>query len=337
VTATSIATSTAVLCGGVGAARFLRGLLEVVPADRVTAVVNTADDTVLHGLSISPDLDTITYTLAGATDAERGWGLAGETWRAMAALGRYDGIRPPGSSAAPTWFNLGDTDLATHFYRTARLDEGATLTEVSGEIARAWGLGLTVLPITDDRFRTMVTLAERTDTDAAGSEVSFQEYFVRHRHGVAVRSIRFDHDGAAPTSQALEAIESSEVVVIAPSNPIVSIGPIRALPGIDERLAARRESVVAVSPIVGGAALKGPADRMLAELGVESSVVGVARLYAPIAATLVIDTVDAEHAPAVEAAGMRCVVTPTVMAEPGVGASLAAACLAVAGTSHRGE
>ncbi|MCB0968823.1 MAG: YvcK family protein, partial [Ilumatobacter sp.] len=142
-----------VLCGGVGAARFLRGLLEVVDPTDATAIVNTADDTVLHGLSISPDLDTITYTLAGATDDERGWGLAGETWHAMAALGRYADARPSGSNAAPTWFNLGDTDLATHFYRTARLAEGASLTEVTAEIARAWGLALRMLPVTDDRFR----------------------------------------------------------------------------------------------------------------------------------------------------------------------------------------
>jgi LPPG:FO 2-phospho-L-lactate transferase len=329
-------TMTTVLCGGVGAARFLRGLLEIMPGAVVTAVVNTADDTVLHGLSISPDLDTITYTLAGAIDAERGWGLGGETWRAMEALGRYLAVRPAGSTAAPTWFNLGDADLATHLYRTARLDEGATLTEVSGEIARAWGLDLKVLPISDDRLRTMVTLAPSTrpdGADRAGVEVTFQDYFVRLRHGVPVRSVRFDHDGAAPTPQALEALAASEVVVIAPSNPIVSIGPIRALPGVDERLTARRESVVAVSPIVGGAALKGPADRMLVELGLEPSVVGVARLYSPVAATLVVDTADAEHAEAVEAVGMRCVVTPTVMAEPGVGASLAAACLAAGRSS----
>jgi LPPG:FO 2-phospho-L-lactate transferase len=330
---TSTPSSTAVLCGGVGAARFLRGLLDVVPGARVTAVVNTADDTVLHGLSISPDLDTITYTLAGATDAERGWGLGGETWRTMEALGRYAAVRPNGSAAAPTWFNLGDADLATHLYRTARLDEGATLTEVTDEIARAWGLDLTLLPITDDRFRTMVTLAPSTPAEGTGGEVTFQDYFVRLRHDVAIRSVRFDHEGATPTRQVLEVLESSEVVVIAPSNPIVSIAPIRALPGVDARLTARRESVVAVSPIVGGAALKGPADRMLVELGLEPSVVGVARLYSPVAATLVVDTADADQAAAVEAAGMRCVVTPTIMAEPGVGASLAASCLAAARSS----
>jgi len=314
-----------VLAGGVGAARFLRGLMDVVSHDRITAVVNTGDDTELHGLSISPDLDTITYTLAGAIDSERGWGLAGETWRAMEALERFLAVRPPGSSAAPTWFNLGDQDLATHFYRTARRREGASLTEVTSEIARAWGLELSIVPMTDDRFRTKVTLAD------GGEEVDFQDYFVRLRHGVPVSAIRFDHDDARPTDAALAAITDARVVVVAPSNPLVSIGPIRALPGVDAQLAVRRDSVVAVSPIVGGAALKGPADRMLVELGMEPSVVGVARLYAPIAATLVVDPVDAGLASAVEATGMRCVVTPSVMSTPDRAAALARACLDAAG------
>jgi LPPG:FO 2-phospho-L-lactate transferase len=309
-----------VLAGGVGAARFLRGLMDVIDHDDITAVVNTGDDTELHGLSISPDLDTITYTLAQAIDPERGWGLSGETWRAMDALGRYAAVRPAGSAAAPTWFNLGDQDLATHFYRTARRQEGASLTEVTAEIVRAWGLGLRLLPMTDDRFRTMVTLAD------TGDEIGFQDYFVRLRHGVAVRSIRFDHEGATPTPAVLDALRG-DVVVIAPSNPLVSIGPIRALPGVDDHLAARRDTVVAVSPIVGGAALKGPADRMLSELGSEPSVVGIARLYAPVAATLVIDPADAHLADAVEAAGLRCLVTPSVMSSPSVAAELARACL----------
>ena len=309
-----------VLAGGVGAARFLRGLMAVVDHAAITAVVNTGDDTELHGLSISPDLDTITYTLAGAIDPERGWGLAGESWRAMAALGRYTGVRPDGSAAAATWFNLGDQDLATHLYRTARRQEGATITEVTAEIARAWQLSVRLLPMTDARFRTMVTLAE------TGEEIGFQDYFVRLRHGVPVRSIRFDAADASPTAAVLDALRADRVVV-APSNPLVSIGPIRALPGVDARLAARRDSVVAVSPIVGGAAIKGPADRMLRELGMEPTVVGVARLYAPIAATLVVDPADADLADAVATAGMRCVVTPSVMSSPERAAALAQACL----------
>ena len=315
--------SVAVLSGGVGAARFLRGLILTVPAGDVTAVVNTGDDTVLHGLSISPDLDTIVYTIADAIDPERGWGLAGETWRAMEALGRYTSVRPAGSGAAPTWFNLGDQDLATHFYRTARLAEGADLTTVTSEITRAWNLDLTLLPMTDDRFRTMITLA------GSGEEISFQDYFVRLRHGVPVSGVRFDH-AARPTAPVIEALSTSSIVVIAPSNPLVSIGPIRALPGVDDLLSGRRSSVVAVSPIVGGAALKGPADRMLVELGLEPSVVGVARLYAPVAGALVVDPVDAHLAEAVEAEGVRCVVEPSIMSTPERATALAAVCLAAA-------
>jgi LPPG:FO 2-phospho-L-lactate transferase len=311
----------AVLCGGVGAARFLRGLLGVVPPGDVTAIVNTGDDTELHGLAISPDLDTIIYTLAGAIDSERGWGLADETWRAMEALGRYAAVRPAGSHAAPTWFNLGDQDLATHFYRTARRAEGATLTEVTGEIARAWGLGLTILPMTDDRFRTRVTLAD-------GDTVSFQDYFVRLRHSVPVAEVVFDQAGAELTESGRAALTDADVVVIAPSNPLVSIGPIRALPGVDELLAAKRERVVAVSPIVGGAALKGPADRMLTELGMQPSVVGVARLYAPIAAALVIDPADESLADPVAAEGIRAVVAPSIMSTPERAQALARATLA---------
>lgn len=318
----------AVISGGVGAARFLRGLIDaaergLVPVrpEEITAVVNTGDDLVMHGLSISPDLDTIVYTLAGAIDPERGWGLVDETWRAIGALGRYEPVRPVGSAAGARWFNLGDQDLATHFYRTARLDEGATLTEVTDEIRRAWQVPVRVLPMSDEPVRTVVTV----DDEGRGSEeVSFQDYFVRLRHDVSVGAIRFD--GAASMSDiAREAIADASAVVIAPSNPLVSIGPIRSLPDVDAQLAARRERVVAVSPIVGGAALKGPAARMLEELGHEASVVGVARLYAPIASVLVIDPADAALADAVEAAGMRCHIEPSVMSTPELARSLAAA------------
>jgi LPPG:FO 2-phospho-L-lactate transferase len=310
----------AVVSGGVGAARFLGGLVAAV-ADptSVTAVVNTGDDCSLHGLEISPDLDTITYTLAGAIDPVRGWGLVDETWRAMDALERYESVRPAGSDAAPRWFNLGDRDLATHFYRTARLREGATLTEVTDEIRRAWRVPIGIVPMSDDRCSTMVTVES---ADGPDEEISFQDYFVRLRHSVPVRSIRFDGT-AALTEAARSALTEAAVVVVAPSNPLVSIGPIRSLPGVDELLGRRRDEVVAISPIVGGAALKGPADRMLAELGHQSSVVGVAELYAPIASTLVIDTVDAGHRHAVEALGMRCVVTETVMSTPELASALA--------------
>ncbi|MBK5223753.1 MAG: 2-phospho-L-lactate transferase, partial [Acidimicrobiia bacterium] len=236
----------AVLAGGVGAARFLGGLVDVVEPPDITVVANVADDIELHGLRISPDLDTVTYTLAGATDAERGWGLAGETWQAMEGLRRYGGV---------DWFNLGDRDLGTHLYRTQRLADGATLTEVTGEIARAWGLALRLLPVTEDPVRTMVTVVDE-------GEIGFQEYFVRRHHDVAVTAVRFAGiTAAAPAPGVLDALGSADVVVIAPSNPIVSIGPVIAVPGVRDAVAARRDHVVAISPIVGGKALKGPADR----------------------------------------------------------------------------
>jgi LPPG:FO 2-phospho-L-lactate transferase len=306
----------------VGAARFLSGLAGVHPPTDTVGIVNTADDTVLHGLAISPDIDTITYTLAWAIDPERGWGLGEESWRVMDALARYLPVRPPSSGAAATWFKLGDRDLATHLYRTARLAEGATLSEVTAEICRAWGVHQRLLPMCDEAVRTMVHLS------AEDVEVSFQEYFVQRRHAVPVSAVRFaGSDAARPTRAVMAALRKAEMVAIAPSNPLVSIGPIRALVGIDELLATRRDSVVAVSPIVGGAALKGPADRMLAELGHEPTVVGVARLYAPIAATLVIDPVDAHHAAAVEAVGMRAIVAESVMSTPAVAHSLASTVL----------
>lgn len=286
----------------------LAGLSLVTPPEELVAVVNVGDDTVLHGLHVSPDLDTCTYTLAGAINPETGWGLVGETWNAMAALERYNGL---------TWFRLGDKDLATHLYRTHRLSQGAPLSVVTAEITRAWDLALTMLPVTDDPLATMVTLAE-------GPEVPFQDYFVRLHHDVAVRSVRFaGAEAARPAPGVLHTIAQAERVVIAPSNPIVSIGPLLAVPGIRQALVARRADCVAVSPIIGGAALKGPADRMLRELGLECSVVGVARLYAPLAEALVIDEVDAPLTDAVSRAGMRPIITPTIMSTPERAAALA--------------
>jgi LPPG:FO 2-phospho-L-lactate transferase len=313
----------AVLAGGVGAARFLRGAVRLdVP---VTAIVNTADDTVMHGLHISPDLDTVTYTVAGAIDPERGWGLANETWNAMEALARFESVKPVDSSATPRWFNLGDRDLATHFYRTARLREGASLSEVSAEIAEAWGVPCQVVPMSDHDVRTLVTLAEDGDAGRAGDEISFQEYFVKYRHDVRVASVRFaGSESAEPTF--LHLIRDAQKVIIAPSNPIVSIGPLRALAGVDDALASRRNDVVAISPIVGGKALKGPADRLMVELGMEPTVVGVAGIYRNICATLVIDERDSHLAPQVEDLGMTCVVTDTIMSSLEVTERLAVTC-----------
>lgn len=306
----------AVVAGGVGAARLLRALVRVIDPRSIAAITNTGDDTVLHGLHVSPDLDTVVYTLADAIDPARGWGLVDETWDAMGALARYAAVRPADSAAAPTWFNLGDKDLATHFYRTARLAEGATLTTITAEIARAWGVDVRVMPMSDERVRTRIETVDHGIVD-------FQDYFVRLRHGVAVRAVHLEHDGALATEASLAALERARVCVIAPSNPLVSIGPVRAMAGVDELLRGRRDDVVAVSPIIGGAALKGPADRMLVELGHESSALGVARLYRDIAGTLVVDSADAPLAAEIEALGMRCIVTDTIMSDPDIASALA--------------
>jgi LPPG:FO 2-phospho-L-lactate transferase len=309
------------LAGGVGAARLLRGLVRTVPGTEVTAIVNTGDDTILHGLVICPDLDTVTYTLAGMNDDERGWGQSGETWTVMEALERLGG---------ETWFRLGDLDLATHLYRTQRLADGASLSEVTREITSAVGVGARLLPMSDDPVRTRVTLV-------GGQEIAFQEYFVRRHHAVAVESIRFEGAaGSTPAPGVLDALERSDVVVICPSNPVVSIGPLLAVPGIADSLRQRRSRVIAVSPIVAGAALRGPADRLMTELGEEASVAGVARMYAEVAGTLIIDESDKALADGVERAGVRCVVTPTIMRTVDDAERLSATVLAVAsGLQHR--
>ena len=304
-----------VLAGGVGAARYLAGLLQVVEPGEVTAIVNTGDDTWLHGLRVCPDLDTVTYTLAGAVNPETGWGLVGETWQALESLRAYDDRR--------AWFALGDRDLGTHLYRTGRLGEGASLTEITAAITARWGLGLRLLPMTEDEVATRFTLAED------GEEIGFQDYFVGRRHSVAVSSVRFaGADAASPAPDVLPALAAATKVVIAPSNPMVSIGPILAVPGLRDAVGERRDDVVAVSPIIAGGTVKGPADRLLAELGHEATVVGVARLYADVAATLVIDEADAALAGAVEDEGVRCVVAPTLMHGPAEAAALARVTLA---------
>ncbi len=303
------------LCGGVGAARMLSGLERVLPPADITAIVNVGDDMVLHGLHISPDLDTVTYTLAGMDNRDTGWGVAGESWAVMDELGRLGG---------EDWFRLGDRDLATHLFRTGRLRGGETLSSVTAELCRRRGIAVRLLPVTDDPLRTRVTLAEASPLGPAGTEVGFQDYFVRLHHDVAVNGVRFEGAGAAhPSPGVMESLEQADTIVVCPSNPVVSIGPVLAVPGVREILATRRARVVAVSPIIAGAALKGPADRLMAELGTEASVVGLARLYAPWAGTLVVDTADAERAADVEAEGVRCIVTPTVMSSPERAADLA--------------
>jgi LPPG:FO 2-phospho-L-lactate transferase len=297
-----------VLSGGVGAARFLRGLVREVDPKSVHAIVNTGDDTRLHGLHISPDLDTITYTLAGAIDPERQWGLRDESWNMLEALRRYEALRPPASAAASTWFGLGDRDMATHLYRSTRLSEGATLSEVTSEITRAWGIDVHLVPMSDDRVETSVDVED----DGATRRISFQEYFVQRRHSVPVRHVEFVGADTA-VAQGLDTIASADTVIIAPSNPIVSIGPIRALAGVDQTLSVHRANVVAISPIIAGRTVKGPADRMMQELGFEASAVGVARMYAPVCGTLVIDERDAHLENQIVEEGVKCVVTDTMM------------------------
>ncbi len=292
----------------------LRGLQQVVDAADLVAVVNTGDDLILHGLHISPDLDTITYTLADQVNPETGWGLAGESWQAMTSLERYGGV---------SWFRLGDLDLGTHLYRTQRLNDGATLSEVTTEVAAAWDLPLTMLPMSNDRVETRVTLEQHHD-EPGGTEISFQEYFVQRQHSVPVRSVRFaGASDASPAPGVLEALRTAKRIVIAPSNPLVSIDPVLAVPGIRQAIEARRDDVIAISPIIAGAALKGPADRLLIELGHEASVAGVAALYKDLARVLIIDTADTDAIGQVQAAGMQAIATESIMKTPAIAKSLA--------------
>jgi LPPG:FO 2-phospho-L-lactate transferase len=301
------------LAGGVGGAKLAEGL-QAVLGDRLTVVVNTADDTERHGLLVCPDHDTVLYTLAGLENAELGWGLAGDSWTVMGALERL---------GEEGWFRLGDLDLATHIVRTERLRTGARLTDVLRGLQRAAGIAARILPMTDEPVRTRV----RTDD----GWLDFQDYFVRLRQAPDVREVAFDGiEAARPTPEVAAAIEAASVIVIAPSNPIVSIGPILAVPGMSELLAAARARgarVVAVSGIIGGKALKGPADRMLASLGHEATALGVARGYAGLIDAFVLDDVDAALAPAVEALGIRPVVTATIMTDDASRERLAATVL----------
>ncbi len=307
----------AVLAGGVGAARFLEGLTSVVDPTRVTVISNVGDDEEFFGLHVSPDIDIVVYTLAGMVDEAKGWGLRDEGFACLerlAALG-YE-----------TWFALGDRDLATHVHRTALLHEGRSLTEATASVAGAFGVRCRILPVTDDRLRTIV----RTDA----GECSFQEYFVKRGWQDEVRHVRFDGaDRARPAPGVLQAIHEAEAVIVAPSNPVVSIGPILAVSGVREALRDTAAPVVAVSPIVGGRTLKGPADRMLRALGQEPSPAAIAALYADFLDALVIDRIDAALAADVERQGVRAVVADTIMRGPDEKRALAIAVLAAAGVS----
>ena len=285
------------LAGGVGGAKLAAGLQEALPPEDVTVVVNTADDFDLWALRICPDLDTVMYTLAGISNPETGWGLAGESFEALNMLDRY---------GEDTWFMLGDRDLATHVLRTARLRAGETLTAVTDALSGSLGVRSVVLPMSDEDVSTVLKTPDGL--------LEFQDYFVRRGQrdevlGVGLRGI----EEARPTEAVLETVATADVVVVCPSNPVVSVGPILALSGMRDALAASPAPKVAVSPIVGGTALKGPADRMLASLGHEVSATGVARMYEGLVDGMVVDRVDERERPSIEALGMRVLATDAVM------------------------
>jgi LPPG:FO 2-phospho-L-lactate transferase len=285
------------LAGGVGAARFLRGLVRAVDPAAITVVVNTADDIARHGLWVSPDIDSVLYTLAGLNDEERGWGLRDETWNALASLATL---------GDDTWFRLGDRDLATHIWRSNRRRRGESLSKVTETQRQRLGVSVRVLPMSDD------TVTSRVICSGLG-ELHVQEYFVRERCEPVIESIRYHGvERVRPAPGVLEAIASAAAVIVCPSNPVMSIAPILAVPGIREALRGVPQGI-AVTPIVAGAALKGPAAAMLAYQGVEVSAAGVAGLYADFCQTMVVDRRDAALVPAVERLGMRALVTETVM------------------------
>ena len=311
--------TTVALAGGTGGAKLARGLQLVLPAGDLAVVVNTADDVERHGLLVMPDHDATMYQLDGRFDADRGWGIVGETWTVIDELEGY---------GEETWFRLGDRDFATHIARTARIRRGASVTEAVLALQVARGIPSAILPMTDAPVRTQV----RTDT----GWLDFQEYFVHLRQAPEVREVRFDGIGTAfPTPRVEAAMGSASAIIIGPSNPIVSVGPILAIPGMRGLLGAARARgvpVVAVSPIVGGVALKGPADRMLVSLGLESSARGVAARYGELLDGFVLDEVDREQEPDIRALGLRTLVTDTMMTDDGSRARLAQAVLEFAGS-----
>jgi LPPG:FO 2-phospho-L-lactate transferase len=302
------------LAGGTGGAKLAHGFQQVLRKGELTVVGNVADDLELFGLHVSPDLDSLLYTLAGIV-GESGWGVRGDSWTALEMLGRL---------GEPTWFRIGDADLAVHVTRSRRLRQGESLTQVTRALAASLGIGGAILPASDDPVRT------RLQTDAG--ELDFQTYFVQRAQRDRVRSVRFAGvEEARPSPDVLSALADAQLVVIAPSNPIVSIGPILAIPGMTEALRGSRAVRVAVSPIIGGRALKGPADRMLASLGHEVSALGVARLYAGLVDRFVLDEQDAVLAASIQALGMSADVLPTVMETDEHRARLAAAILSASG------
>ena len=308
-------TRVAVLAGGVGAARFLDGLVRVVEPSDVTAIVNVGDDMEWAGLHISPDLDTVTYTLADLVNPETGWGLRGESRRTLERLSELGG---------PDWFMIGDLDLATHLYRTHRLSQGDPLSAITRDFTARLGLECVITPVTDDRLRTVV------GTDAG--DLAFQDYFVRRRAADKVHALRFDGAGSARPAPGVEdALRSADAIVIAPSNPFLSIDPLLSVPGVRDLVTSNRSKVAAVSPIIGGQAVKGPAADILQSLGHDVSALGVARIYAELADVFVLDETDAALASTIESeTGMRVVVMPTLMTDVDTKMALASGTLEAA-------
>ena len=285
------------LAGGVGAARFLTGLVKLVEEKDVSIIVNTGDDIELFGLHISPDVDIVTYTLAGIVDEEKGWGIKGDTFHCLEALRKFN---------SEVWFNLGDKDLATHILRTNLLKHGSKLSEVTAQVSRLLGLEATILPMTDDKFETRVLIAE--------GSVHFEEYFVKREAKDDVLGVEFlGADRAKPAAGVLEAIKEAELVIICPSNPIVSIGTILSVNGVREALKHTGAKKVAVSPIIAGAPVKGPADKLLRGLGFEVSAYSVAKLYSDFLDTFVLDAADSAERAKIEALGVEVKVTNTLM------------------------
>ncbi len=303
-----------VLTGGTGGAKFVQGLVQVMPAAEITAIVNTGDDLTWWGLHVSPDLDSITYALAGVLSRERGWGVEGDTFECLARMRQF---------GAPGWFQLGDRDLATHLWRTQLLEDGNTLSEATVAIAAALGIAARVLPMSDDCVETRIV------TDVG--ELNFQEYFVRERYEVPVQGVLFSGaQQARPAPGVLESIRDAQAVLIAPSNPVTSIGPILAVPGIRETLRQTRAPVVAVSPIIGGAAVSGPAGDLMKAQALPVSVAGVAQAYAEFLDVLVMDKRDAAQALEVERLGVKAVTAETIMNSDAAKAELARAALGAA-------
>jgi LPPG:FO 2-phospho-L-lactate transferase len=302
------------LAGGVGAARFLSGLVRVVPAERISAIVNTGDDARFYGVHVSPDVDIVTYTLAGRVDPARGYGLEGDTFALIDCLGRL---------GHETWFRLGDRDFAHCLHRTLRMQQGAGLAAVADELRRAQGVAARILPMSEEPCPTIVVLR-------GGRRVHFEEYLARDGAPEDVESVDLSAAAAAhPAPGVLEAIAAADAILLCPSNPVVSIGPILALRGVREALRRARAPVVAVSPIVGGAPVKGPADRLLRALGVEVSARGVAGMYRGLARGFVLDLRDAAQQADVEALGLRALAIDTLMRDAEIAAGVARAALSL--------